>query len=71
MKSVKFLIINNAFFHASIRTAVVSKLKDEALSDLEVKMWTDLYGLIWSNVYEPLSIWSNVYEPLSSELNKK
>lgn len=55
MKSVKILIITNAFFHASIRTAVISKLKDEAISDLEVKMWTDLYELIWSNVYEPLS----------------
>jgi hypothetical protein len=61
MNSVKFLFINNAFFHASIRTAVVSKLKDEALSELEVKMWADLYELIWANVYEPLS----------SELNKK
>lgn len=55
MKSVKFLIINNAFFHASIRTAVISKLKDEAITDLEVKMLTDLYELIWTNVYNPLS----------------
>ena len=55
MKSVKFLIINNAFFHASIRTAVISKLKDEAITDLEVKMLTDIYELIWTNVYNPLS----------------
>lgn len=55
MKSVKFQIITNAFFHASIRTAVISKLKDEAITDLEVKMWTDLYELVWTNVYNPLS----------------
>lgn len=54
MKSVKFLILTK-YYSPKTRTAVISKLKDEAMTDLEVKMLTDLYELIWTNVYNPLS----------------
>jgi DNA-binding protein Fis len=54
MKSVKFLILTK-HYSSKTRTAVTSKLKDEAINDLEVKMITDLYELIWTNVYNPLS----------------
>ena len=54
MKSVKFLIISKSF-SSDTRTAVVSKLKDEAVTTLEVKMMTDLYELVWSNIYNHLS----------------
>ena len=54
MKSVKFLILTK-HYSPKTRTAVISKIKDEAINDLEVKMITDLYELIWTNVYNPLS----------------
>jgi hypothetical protein len=54
MKTVKFLIVTK-YFSSGTRTAVVSKLKDEAISDLEVKMWADLYELVYTNIYNPLS----------------
>jgi hypothetical protein len=54
MKSVKLLILTK-YYSPKTRTAVISKLKDEAITDLEVKMLTDIYELIWTNVYNPLS----------------